>query len=59
MTAVSLGTGTCPTQMAASHVTATLWVPSARSVSLRVGSVSVSLGWGADAVIPVAGVPMV
>lgn len=59
MTAVSLVIGTCPTQTAASHATVTPWVPSARSVSLRGGSVSVSPGWGGSAVILVAGVRMV
>lgn len=44
VTAVSLVIGICPTQTAASHVTATPWVPSAHSVSLRGGNVSVSLG---------------
>ena len=59
MTAVSLVIGTCPTQMAASHVTVTPWVPSARFVSLRGGSVSVNLGWVDGAVTSVAGGPMV
>lgn len=53
-TTVSLGIGTCPTQAAVSRVTATLWVPSAHSVSLRGGSVSVSRGWGGGAVTRVA-----
>ncbi|TMS13118.1 Usherin [Larimichthys crocea] len=38
VTAVSLVIGICPTQTAASHVTATPWVPSAHSVSLRGGN---------------------
>lgn len=59
MTVVSLLTGTCPTQMAASRVTATPSVPSVRSVSLRGGSVSVKLVWEVGAVILVAEVHMV
>lgn len=58
MTVVSLGIGTCPTQTAVSHVTATLSVPSARSVSLKGGSVSVSQEWGGSAVTHVAAVYM-
>ncbi len=59
MTAVSLVIGTCPTQTAASHVTATPWVHSARSASQRGDSVSVSPGWGGSVVTLVAGVRMV
>lgn len=59
VTAVSLVIGTCPIQTAAPHVTVTPWVPSARSVSLRGVSVSVSLGWGDSAVTLVVGVHMV
>lgn len=58
MTVVSLVIGTCPTQMAASCVTATPSVPSVHSVSLRGGSVSVKLVWEVGAVILVAEVHM-
>lgn len=54
MTAVSLVIGTFPTQMTASPVTVTPWVPSAHFVSLRGASVSVYPGWGANSVTLVA-----
>lgn len=56
---VNLVIGTFPTQTAASHATATPWVPSAHSVSLKGGSVSVSLVWGGSAVIHVVDLHMV
>lgn len=59
MTAVSLVIGTFPTQMTASHVTVTPWVPSAHFVNLRGASVCVYLGWGADSVTLVAAACMV
>lgn len=59
VTVVSSVIGTCPTQMAASPVTATPSVPSARSVSRGGGSVSVNLAWEVGAVILVAEVLMV
>lgn len=59
MTVVSLVIGTCPTQMAASRVTATPLVPSVHSVSQRGGSVSAKLVWEVSAVILVAKVHMV
>lgn len=59
VTVVSLVIGTCPTQMAASRVTATPSVPSVHSVSQRGGSVSVKLVWEVGAVILAAEVHMV
>lgn len=59
VTVVSLVIGTCPTQMAASCVTATPSVPSVHSVSRSGGSVSVKLVWEVGAVILAAEVRMV
>lgn len=59
VTVVSLVIGTCPTQMAATRVTATPLVPSVHSVSQRGGSVSVKLVWEVGAVILAAEVHMV